>query len=164
MIGDGLEWFCKVLRILLAVLVGALSIPVFMQVVARYTGLIPTYLWTEELATFIFVWIVMIGSMVAVWDGTHFDVRVIPDARRPILVLFQNGVVLLLILGFALMFAWYGIHYAEFGANQRSVMMRANKLVTHISVPIAGVVWSMFAGYRLFETIQIYRKSRSQTQ
>ena len=164
MIGVGLEWFCKGLRGLLAALVGVLAVPVAMQVVSRYTGLIPTFLWTEELATFIFIWVVMIGSMIAVWEGTHFDVRVIPDATRPVLVMLQNGVVLVLILGFALMFAFYGIHYAEFGANQRSVMMRANKLVTHISVPIAGVVWAVFAGYRLYETVAVYRQSRSQVQ
>ena len=121
---------------------GALAIPVAMQVISRYTPLMPTYLWTEELATFIFIWIVMIGSMVAVWDRTHFDVRVLPDAKRPLLKLMQDGFVLILILAFALIFAWYGIEYAEFGSNQKSVMMRANKLITHISVPLAGAVWA----------------------
>lgn len=154
-----LEGICQGLRILLGVLTAALAIPVGMQVIARYTGIIPVYLWTEELATFIFVWVVMIGSMVAVWEGTHFDVRVLPEAHRPFSILLQKGVVLVLIAAFAVIFAWYGIEYAKFGAAQESVMMRANKLVTFISVPIAGVVWAVFALYRLSEAISEYRAS-----
>lgn len=157
MFGNLLEKFCGVLRILLGVLMGALAIPVAMQVISRYTGLIPTFLWTEELATFIFVWIVMIGSMVAVWDGTHFDVRVIPDARSPIFRLLQNGFVCLGIMFFAALFVVYGIEYVEFGNNQRSVMMRANLAVTFVSVPLAGCVWFIFAGHRLLEEIARFR-------
>ena len=126
MVGRVLEQFCLVLRVLLGVLMGALAIPVAMQVISRYTGLIPTFLWTEELATFIFVWIVMIGSAVAVWDGTHFDVRVTRDASSPLARLLQNGFVYALIMLFALLFVVYGVDYVEFGNNQRSVMMRAN--------------------------------------
>lgn len=155
--GQLLETFCQGLRILLGVLVASLAIPVGMQVLARYTGIIPVYLWTEELATFIFVWVVMIGSMIAVWEGTHFDVRLLPDARRPLAVLLQKGVVLVLIAAFALVFAWYGIEYAKFGALQNSVMMQANKLITFISVPIAGTAWAVFALYRLSEAIAEYR-------
>lgn len=164
MVGRSLDQVCNVLRVLLAVLMGALSIPVAMQVLSRYTGIIPTYLWTEELSTFIFIWLVMIGAMVAVWDGTHFDVRVIPDAKKPILRLIQQSIVYVAILIFALLFAYYGLEYAEFGGRQRSVMMRANLMITHISVPIAGVVWTVFASYRLWEEILICRTARKSPQ
>jgi hypothetical protein len=43
-------------------------------------------------------------------------------------------------------------------------MMRANKVITHVSVPIAGLVWAVFAGYRLFEAIATYRQTRGLTQ
>lgn len=144
------------LRILLGGLVGVLAIPVAMQVASRYTGIIPTFLWTEELATFIFVWVVMIGSMVAVWDGTHFDVSVLPDAKRPLLIMLQKAIVPASIVLFGLLFVRYGIEYAQFGFIQRSVMMQANLLVTFISVPMAGVVWTLFAGYRLYEIVATY--------
>lgn len=157
MIGRILDRLCDGLRILLGTLIAALAIPVTMQVLARYTGIIPVYLWTEELATFIFVWAVMVGATVAVWDGSHFDVRVIPDAKNPLLILLQDGFVLLMILSFALIFAWYGIEYAKFGFIQNSVMMRANMLITYISVPISGVLWTVFAAYRLHEAIAAYK-------
>ena len=160
MLGRLLEAFCQGLRILLGGLMASLAIPVSMQVLSRYTGIIPTYLWTEELAAFIFVWIVMIGSMVAVWDGTHFDVVETPDAKRPFAVLLQKSVVYIFIGIFAVLFAWYGIEYAKVGAIQSSVMMRANLLWIYISVPIAGFVWAMFSGYRLYEAFATYQHSK----
>ncbi|MEP3436502.1 MAG: TRAP transporter small permease subunit [Hoeflea sp.] len=160
MIGNALETFCQGLRILIGLLMAVLAIPVGMQVISRYTDLIPTFLWTEELSTFIFVWIVMIGSMVAVWERTHFDVHVMPDASTPLATLLQNGTVQVLIIIFAVLFAWYGIEYARFGYIQNSVMMRANLLVTYISVPISGLIWALFASYRLHESITQYRHAR----
>lgn len=46
MIERVLEGFCQLLRVLVGLLIAALIVPVFMQVLARYTGIIPTYLWT----------------------------------------------------------------------------------------------------------------------
>jgi TRAP-type C4-dicarboxylate transport system permease small subunit len=160
MFGRVLETFCQGLRIALACLMASLAIPVGMQVLSRYTGIIPTFLWTEELATFIFVWVVMIGSMVAVWDGTHFDVVITPDAKSPLGILIQKSVVYVFVGIFAVLFAWYGIEYAKVGSIQSSVMMRANLLWTYISVPIAGFVWAVFISYRLYEAIVTYQNSK----
>jgi len=160
MVGRLLEHFCIGLRILLGLLMASLAIPVGMQVLSRYTGIIPTYLWTEELATFIFVWVVMIGSMVAVWDGTHFDVVITPDANSPLGILVQTSIVYVFILIFAILFAWYGIEYAKVGSIQSSVMMRLNLLWTYVTVPLAGAIWAIFSAYRLYEALTTYRASR----
>lgn len=142
----------------------SLAIPVGMQVLSRYTGIIPTYLWTEELATFIFVWVVMIGSMVAVWDGTHFDVVITADATRPLAVFIQKAVVHCSIGVFAILFAWYGIEYAKVGSIQTSVMLRANLFWIYISVPIAGFVWAIFSGYRMYEAFAAYKINKKAMQ
>ena len=164
MIGRSLETICQGLRILLGCLMASLAIPVSMQVISRYTGIIPTYLWTEELATFIFVWVVMIGSMIAVWEGTHFDVVITPDAKSPLGALIQKCVVLFFVGTFALLFAWYGIEYAKVGSIQSSVMMRANLLWTYITVPIAGFVWTVFTAYRLYQACAVYQLSKRAVQ
>ena len=154
-----LEGFCQILRLLLGLLIALLIIPVAMQVLARYTGIIPVYLWTEELATFIFIWIVMLGSMIAVWEGTHFDVHVTPEATGRWGILIQKGFVLVMISTFAILFAWYGIGYARFGSIQQSVMMQMNLIVTYITVPVAGFGWAVFALYRLWELVCDFRRT-----
>lgn len=157
MIENALEGLCQLLRIIVGCLVGALIVPVTMQVLARYTGIIPVYLWTEELATFLFVWMVMLGSVIAVWEGTHFDVHVAPEAKSRLGKLLQKGFVLVLMTVFALLFAYYGIGYAQFGAIQTSVMLQINMLVIYISVPVVGCLWTVFSVFRLWQAIQEYR-------
>ena len=158
MIEKILEGFCQLLRFLVGLLIAALIVPVFMQVLSRYTGIIPTFLWTEELAKFIFIWVVMLGSMVAVWEGTHFDVQVIPEASSPLIRMLQQGFVLVMIIAFAVLFARYGIDYAKFGSIQSSVMMQINLLYIYITVPLAGFVWAVFALFRLWQVVDTYRK------
>ena len=157
MIERVLEGLCQILRVAVGCLVGALIIPVTMQVVARYTGIIPVYLWTEELATFLFVWMVMLGSIVAVWEGTHFDVHVIPEARSALGRLLQRSIVLLLMFLFAILFAFYGIGYAKFGAMQTSTMLQVNMLVIYIAVPISGFFWAIFSSFRFWQALQEFR-------
>jgi TRAP-type C4-dicarboxylate transport system permease small subunit len=160
MIKRQLTSLCTVLKIILGILTGALIIPVAMQVIARYTGIIPVYLWTEELATFIFVWVVMIGSVLAVWENTHFDVQVLPDSKNPFILLIQKCIVYVAVGGFGFLFAWYGIDYAKFGAIQHSVMMNANLIVTHITIPLAGLLWGLFSLLNISEAFQQYKTSK----
>src|SRR3954464_13241103 len=72
-------WFARLLSWLLAFSVAVLIIPVSLQIFSRYTQLIPAYIWTEEMARFLFIWMVMIGAMIGVREGSHFEVDVWPD-------------------------------------------------------------------------------------
>ena len=72
----------KLLEILLAGCVGILIVPVTLQIISRYTPFIPSYIWTEEMARFLFVWTIMIGAMVGIRESQHFEVDVWPDLSR----------------------------------------------------------------------------------
>lgn len=58
--------YAKLLEFLLAACVGILVIPVTLQIISRYTPFIPSYIWTEEMARFLFIWTIMIGAMVGI--------------------------------------------------------------------------------------------------
>ena len=68
----------RLLQWLLVASVAILIVPVLLQIFSRYVGFIPRYIWTEELARFCFVWMIMIGAMIAVREDTHFDVDLLP--------------------------------------------------------------------------------------
>src|SRR5574339_27889 len=70
--------YSRLLSWLLVASVAIIVIPVSLQIFSRYTELIPSYIWTEEMARFLFVWMVMIGAMVGVREGSHFEVDVWP--------------------------------------------------------------------------------------
>ena len=69
------------LQISLTGLMALLIIPVILQIFSRYIGIIPRYIWTEEVSRFCLVWIIMLGAMIAVRDGTHFDLDILPKAK-----------------------------------------------------------------------------------
>ena len=58
--------YAQTLTALLALSVAILVIPVTLQIISRYTSLIPSYIWTEELARFLFIWTIMIGAILGV--------------------------------------------------------------------------------------------------
>src|SRR5687767_3370542 len=75
-------WYAALLSSLLVLPFGILVIPVSLQIFSRYTALIPSYIWTEEMARFLFIWTIMIGAMIGVRDSSHFDVDVLPRLGR----------------------------------------------------------------------------------
>jgi TRAP-type C4-dicarboxylate transport system permease small subunit len=38
------------------------------------------------MARFCFIWVILVGSMIAVRDGTHFTVDLLPKASKPSVV------------------------------------------------------------------------------
>ena len=51
-------------------------------------------------------------------------------------------------------------NYAKFGGIQHSVMMNANLIITHITVPFAGLLWGVFSFYHLVEAFKEYTTSK----
>ena len=82
MLSAALRVYFRVLQAVMTALLAVMVVPVTLQIVSRYTGLIPRYIWTEEVARFCFIWIIMVGAMVAVREGTHFEVDVLPAVLR----------------------------------------------------------------------------------
>ena len=79
-----LDLYYRFLKLTLGALLALMVVPVVLQIGSRYVEAIPSYIWTEEMARFCFVWIIMIGSMIAVRDDAHFDVDLFaePDSNR----------------------------------------------------------------------------------
>jgi len=135
----------RLLTWLLVATVAILIVPVTMQVVSRFTGLIPSYIWTEELSRFLFIWMVMLGAMVAVREGTHFEVDVWPDLS-PRAAARLRIVSNLFVLLFALVFVYWGIQFVRFGWNQESELAELPMPYIFLAWPVAGATWMLFLG------------------
>ena len=114
-----IDGYYRVLNMLLVVTVAVLVIPVTIQILSRHTALIPTWIWTEEMARFFFIWMIMIGSMVGIRDGAHFDVDLWPELEPRANALLRV-VADMFVLVMALVFIWYGIRFVQFGWDQTS--------------------------------------------
>ncbi len=136
-------------------------VPVTLQIFSRYTGLIPRYIWTEEAARFCFIWIIMLGAIIAVREGTHFEVDILPAPRSPRGEAVLRLAVALLMLVFALVFVWYGWGYAVFGSTQTSELTGINMLFIHAVYLLAGLSWIAFLGERILAAIAVFRGDES---
>jgi TRAP-type transport system small permease protein len=158
-----LAGYHRLLKVLLMVLMGVLIVPVSLQVLSRYTGVIPRYIWTEEAARFCFVWIVMIGAMIAVRDQSHFDVDLLPPPKTPRQKGIAGLIVHAIMMVMAVVFARYGYDFAKFGAMQTSEMSGINMLSIYIAFPLAGVTWILFLLEHIARDIRLLAKPSTET-
>jgi TRAP-type C4-dicarboxylate transport system permease small subunit len=159
-----LKHYYRLLKVIMTVLMAFMLVPVSIQIVSRFTGIIPRYIWTEEVARFCFVWIIMIGAMVAVRDGTHFDVDLMPHPKTKREKGVSQLIVHLAMTLMAVVFAWYGFQFARFGAIQTSEMSGINMLSIYISFPLAGVTWILFLMEKIVDDIQLIIRKSSESQ
>ena len=144
----------KLLTWLLVATVAILIVPVTMQIVSRYTALIPSFIWTEELSRFMFIWMVMLGAMIAVREGTHFEVDVWPDLS-PRAAARLRIVSNLFVLVFALVFVFWGIKFVRFGWSQESELAELPMPFIFIAWPLAGLTWLLFLGEAFVEDFRL---------
>jgi TRAP-type C4-dicarboxylate transport system permease small subunit len=151
--------YAKLLEVLLAICVGILVVPVTLQIISRYTPLIPSYIWTEEMARFLFVWTIMIGAMVGIRESQHFEVDVWPDLSRRseamVRILARIGV-----LAMAVVFVWAGIEFTRFAWNRTSELADLPLWLIHVAWPVAGMTWIVFAGEQILDEMRILLGAR----
>ena len=149
-----IDIYYRLLNLLLVLTVAILVIPVTIQILSRHTELIPSWIWTEEMARFFFVWMIMIGSMVAIRDGAHFDVDLWPPLSPRVdaaLRILTQAFVLV----FALVFIWYGIQFVQFGWDQTSELAELPMPLIFVAWPLAGFTWVVFLGEHFVDNLRI---------
>jgi TRAP-type C4-dicarboxylate transport system permease small subunit len=146
--------YARFLEVVLVLSVGILVIPVSLQIFSRYTQLIPSYIWTEEMARFLFVWTIMIGAMIGVRESTHFEVDVWP-ALAPRVEAIIRLIARFGVLVAALVFVWAGIEFTRFAWNRISELAELPLWLIHIAWPITGLTWIAFLGEQMLADVRI---------
>jgi len=145
--------YARLLTWLLAASVAVLIVPVSLQIFSRYTALIPAYIWTEEMARFLFVWMIMLGAMLGVRESSHFVVDVWPrmgSRAHAALRLAAN----LFVLVAALAFLWWGIEFSRFALGRLSELAELPLWLIHVAWPLAGASWILFLGEQLVDDLR----------
>jgi TRAP-type C4-dicarboxylate transport system permease small subunit len=152
-----LNGYYNFLKVALAILMGLLVIPVVLQIISRYIGIIPRYIWTEEMARFCFIWVILVGSMIAVRDGTHFTVDLFPKAKtvrgEAIGKMFADFWILVT----ALIFIIWGWPLVKFGLLQTSEMAELPMVFIYSAWPVAGITWILFLIEKFVDNIKLLR-------
>ncbi len=146
------------LQALLTVLIAVMLIPVTLQIFSRFVDFIPRYIWTEEAARFCLIWLIMLGATIAVRDGSHFDVDVLPAPKTAKGRAISRIIVHIGILLVAFIFLAFGWRFALFGWQQSSEMTGINMLWIHAAWPFAGLCWLLFLTEQFIDDVRLYRK------
>ena len=151
-----IDWYHRILTWLMVATVAILIIPVTLQIISRYTALIPSWIWTEELSRFLFIWMVMLGAMIGIREHSHFEVDVWPE-------LGPKGAALLRIVSdtfvliFALVFVLWGIQFVQFGLDQLSELAELPMPWIFLAWPLAGATWVIFLGESFVQNVRVLR-------
>jgi TRAP-type transport system small permease protein len=148
------SFYAALLSWVVVISVAILVVPVTLQIFSRYTALIPSYIWTEEMARFLFIWTIMIGAMIGVRESTHFEVDVLPQlSRRGEAVARMLG--RLGVLATAIIFITAGIHFTQFAWNRTSELADLPLWLIHVAWPVTGFTWVIFLGEQCVDDIKI---------
>lgn len=139
---------------LLVLSVAIILIPVTLQIVSRWTDALPHYIWTEEMARFLFIWMIMLGAIVGVREGTHLEVDLFPVLSPRVAAAFRLlGSVAILV--FAIVFLWAGIEFTRFAFNRTSELAELPLWLIHVAWPVTGASWLLFLGDRMADDVAI---------
>lgn len=113
--------------------------------------------WTEELATFLLVWLALLGGVLAYADDRHLGVdvlvaRFVPEARRRAILVSH-----LCVLGFSLaVLVWGGqdLFRSRWESGQVLPAMGIRKAWFYLVLPLSGVLISLLAVGKLAATLR----------
>jgi TRAP-type transport system small permease protein len=98
-----------------------------------------------------------VGAMIAVREGTHFEVDVLPTPKSARAEAAMQLLVAVLMFVFALVFVWYGVRYLQFGYTQTSELTGINMVFIHGAYLVAGLTWVVFLAERAWIAIAVLR-------
>jgi TRAP-type transport system small permease protein len=151
-----IDGYHRLLTWLMVATVAILIVPVTLQIISRYTALIPSWIWTEELSRFLFIWMVMLGAMIGIREHSHFEVDVWPEVGPKATALLRL-VSDFFVLVFALVFVWWGIQFVRFGWDQLSELAELPMPWIFLAWPLAGVTWVLFLGESFVRSWRVLR-------
>lgn len=110
---------------------------VFLQVVARYAFNSPPS-WTEELARYCQVWIIILASSICIRKGSHLAVDYLSHKFPPLLNHVIHVLISVLMAVYVVVVTVFGWHLMIVGHHQVSPAMQINMSLIYVIFPLGG--------------------------
>ena len=138
----------KVVEIPAALLVVAEIVILFTGVVARY-GLRSPLIWSDELASILFLWLAMLGAAVAFRRSEHMRMTAIVAGAGPAMRAYLDVVATCAALAFLLMIAWPSYQYAYEESCITTPALQIANVWRAAALPVGIALMALFALLRL---------------
>jgi TRAP-type C4-dicarboxylate transport system permease small subunit len=142
---DRFDAFCermnRVLEVTIALLLAATVIVALLQVIFRY-GLNSSLSWSEELARYLFIWVIFLGTSSATRHGHHMAVEALASVMPAVARRSLAAVVTIVSLVFFGVVLYASIVLTENAIPQLSTALEISVAYVYVAAPI-GVVLTM---------------------
>src|ERR1700751_5757235 len=142
------SWLGLLVEIPAALLVIAEIVILFAGVVARY-GLHKPLIWSDELASILFLWLAMLGAAVAFRRGEHMRMTPVVAGARPAARAFLDLVATSAALAFLVMIAWPAYEYAYEESYITTPALQIPNIWRAAALPVGIGLMALFALLRL---------------
>jgi tripartite ATP-independent transporter DctM subunit len=131
-----------------ALLVVAEIVILFAGVVARY-GLHAPLIWSDELASILFLWLAMLGAAVAFRRSEHMRMTAVVASARPAMRAYLDVVGTCAALAFLLLIAWPSYEYAYEESFITTPALQIPNIWRAAALPAGICLMALFAFLRL---------------
>jgi TRAP-type transport system small permease protein len=132
-----------------------LVITTFLQVIFRYVVNL-SLSWADELARYVFVWLVFSGFVVSFARGEHAIMNFVVDLYRGKFRTLMLALIDALIIGLFVVLAVSGVMLMQVSIGQSTAGLGIPKLVVYAALPFGSVMM-------LIELVRAWRKRRIDT-
>jgi len=115
---------------------------VLLQILARNYIKVPMS-WTAEVALFLFLWSVYLGSAIAIRSRQHYIVEVLPKIfirTTAIMTTFSD----IIIFGILFVLIWGGVKFSGMGFHRFFISLPISMAWLFVAMPISGIVMCLF--------------------
>ena len=131
-----------------ALLVVAEIVILFAGVVARY-GLHQPLIWSDELASILFLWLAMLGAAVAFRRAEHMRMTAVVASAKPAMRAYLDLVATCAALAFLLLIAWPSYEYAYEESFITTPALQIPNIWRAAALPVGICLMALFAFLRL---------------
>lgn len=144
----------KIMEYLVALIMFSLIMVVFTQVLLRYV-LRTSLPWTEEMARYLFVWLVFIATSVCVKKQAHLGIdfliiRLPQEVQRHFYTLS-----LVLSLAFSIVVVYKGYDLLSRSGDQISPMLHVPMSFVYIIIPVSYMVICLVLLWQVYNSVRI---------
>lgn len=153
----------KILEILGTVCLSIMSVMVVYQVITRYVFNKPSA-FSEALAQFLFVWMIMFGSAYVYGSLEHLTIDLLKDKFPSKMNLIVEIVTNMCLFAFVLLICVVGGYiYTTKQAKQIDAALHISKAIMYSALPFTGVLTMFYAIYNCARSIKNYKDGKRKT-
>ena len=133
------RWFDRSIYALMFLCIAGFVVISFLQVIFRFV-LNDSLYWSEEISRYLFVWMVFLGSGVALLHRRHITIDLIPNLIPKKGRKIYNLCIDALVIAFAGFIVFYGYRFAVRGMRQGSPAVQIPLGYIYYGIVVGGVI------------------------